>query len=60
MPSPVPTIFLSLSVIFLAAAMRDALRSDGKLTPKLATWLRMAIIFAAVPAALSILNSLMK
>jgi hypothetical protein len=57
---PVAQLFLSVSVIFVAAAVRDDLRSDGKLTPKLATWLRIAIIFAAVPAALSILNSLMK
>lgn len=42
------TVFVGLAVIFLSLTIRDYLRSEGKLTPARRTWLRIALIFAAV------------
>ena len=53
-------ILLSLSVIFVAFVARDYFRAEGKLTPKRDTWIRIAIIFAAIPAALSLLQTFLR
>ena len=50
----IPTIFTALAVIFVALVLHDFLRADGKLDPRRATWLRVALIFAAVAIALHI------
>jgi len=50
-------ILLALSIVFLAAVVRDSLKTGGALTPKRAAWLRIAILFAAIPAALSLLRA---
>jgi hypothetical protein len=41
-------LFLALAIIFVAITVRDFLRSGGALTPARRTWLRVAVIFAAV------------
>lgn len=47
-PSFVGPVFIAIAVIFAVAALRDYLRTEGKLTPARKTWIRMAFIFAVV------------
>ncbi len=49
---PLGTVLVGLAVIFLAIAFRNFLKAEGKLTPARKTWLRIAIIFAAVAIVL--------
>jgi hypothetical protein len=49
---PLGTVLVGLAVIFLAAAFRNYLKAEGKLTPARKTWLRIAIIFSAVAIVL--------
>jgi hypothetical protein len=41
-------VFVGLAVIFFGVAVRDYLKSEGKLTPARKTCLRVAFIFAGV------------
>ncbi len=61
MPSParIGVLFLALAMIFLAAALRDYRRSEGKSSPARRTWLRVAIIFAIVGLSLQFLHLLL-
>ncbi len=45
---PVAVLFVALAVLFLTAAVRDYLRSEGKMTPARRAYLGMATVFAAV------------
>jgi hypothetical protein len=49
---PLGVVLVALSVIFLAAAFYNYLKTEGKLTPARKTWLRIAFIFAAIAIAL--------
>jgi len=53
----VPIIFVAIAVIFVTLALRDFLKDESKLTPARSTWLRMAMIFAAVAIALVVVNT---
>ncbi|HZX47843.1 MAG TPA: hypothetical protein VFF47_01340 [Nitrospirota bacterium] len=44
----VGTIFFGISAFFLVVSFRDYLRSKGKKSIARKTWLRLAVIFAAV------------
>jgi hypothetical protein len=50
-------VFVAIAVIFLALAVQDFLKAEGKLTPARKTWLRVALIFACVAIALFIFHS---
>ncbi len=41
-------VFVAIAVIFLAAALRDYLKAEGKLTIARKIWIRMAFIFVGV------------
>jgi hypothetical protein len=51
---PVPAIFTAIAVIFMALVLRDLLLAEGKLDARRRTWLRLAVIFAAIAVALEI------
>jgi hypothetical protein len=55
-PGHVGAVFIGLSVVFLAAAVRDRLRKEAGPSPARTTWLRIAIIFAAVGIGLQLLG----
>jgi hypothetical protein len=55
-PSSIGPIFIALSVIFLGAAFRNYLQTKGELTPARHTWIRVALIFAAVGIFLVVLR----
>ncbi len=44
----VAIVFLALSTVFVALALRDYLKERGALTPARKTWLLVAFIFAAI------------
>jgi hypothetical protein len=48
-------ILLVVSVILLAACLRNALAADQKLTPERKTWILTAVILAGVSALLQVL-----
>ncbi len=54
--STVGWFFLGLAVIFLAAAIRDYRRTAGTPSPARRAWLRIAIIFGLVAAALQLVR----
>jgi len=54
--SAIGLLFLGLAVIFLAAALRDYLRAERKLSPARQTWLRVALIFAVVGIGLQLVS----
>ena len=41
-------VFVALAVIFLGVALRDYLKTEGKMTITRKIWLQMAFIFAGV------------
>jgi hypothetical protein len=45
-------VFTALAVIFLALAVRDYLKAEGKMTAARQTWLRIALIFAGISIVL--------
>jgi hypothetical protein len=45
-------VFVAIAVFFLAAVVRDFIKSEGKLTIARKVWLRLAVIFAGVAVAL--------
>ena len=47
-PSSISIIFVAIAVIFVGVALRDYLKTEGKMTIARKTWIRMAFIFAAV------------
>jgi hypothetical protein len=47
-PSPTGIVFVAISVMFIGVALRDYLKSEGKMTIGRQIWIRMAFIFAAV------------
>lgn len=47
-------VLLGLGVIFVALALRDALTADRRLSPRRATWLRLAVVFSGVAIALQL------
>jgi len=47
-PSPIGIVFVAIAVIFIGVVLRDYLKAEGKLTIARKTWIRVAIIFAAV------------
>ncbi len=51
-PSTIGLVFVAIAVFFLAAVIRDFLKSEGKLTIARKVWLQMAFIFAVVAVAL--------
>jgi heme/copper-type cytochrome/quinol oxidase subunit 4 len=53
----VPVLFVAIAVIFVSLALRDFLKDESKLSTARSTWLRMAMIFAAVAIALVVVNT---
>jgi hypothetical protein len=51
-PTAIAVVFVAIAVFFLAAVLRDFLKSEGKLTIARKVWLRLAVIFAGVAVAL--------
>jgi hypothetical protein len=51
-------VFVALGIIFLAAVVRDSLKSEGKLTPARSAWLGITFIFAAVAIGLFLVQIL--
>ena len=51
-PSSLSVVFVAIAVIFIAAAFRDYLKAEGKMTIGRKVWIRMAIIFAVVGVGL--------
>jgi hypothetical protein len=49
----IPIMLVAMGVIFLAAAFGNYLRTEGKLTPARATWLRITCIFCGIAIAVS-------
>jgi hypothetical protein len=47
-PSSLSVVFVAIAVIFIAVALRDYLKAEGKATIARRIWIRMAIIFAVV------------
>jgi len=45
---PLGIVFVALAVVFLGAALRDYLKTEGKLTIARKIWIRMAFIFTGV------------
>jgi hypothetical protein len=51
-PSTIAVVFVAIAVFFLAAVLRDLLKTEGKLTIARRVWLRLAFIFAGVAVGL--------
>ena len=51
-PSSLSVVFVAIAVIFMAAALWDYLKAEGKMTLGRKVWIRMAIIFAVVGVGL--------
>ena len=51
-------LFCGLAAIFLAVALRDYLRAEGKRSLARRTWVRIAIIFAVVGIGLQLVSLL--
>ena len=47
-------LFITLSLLFFALALRDYVRTSGCRTPARRAWIRIAIIFGAVGLALTL------
>ena len=47
-PSSIAIVFVAIAVIFIGVALRDNLKTEGKMTIGRKVWIRMAFIFAAV------------
>jgi hypothetical protein len=41
-------VFIGIAVIFLVAAIRDTLKTEGKMTISRRIWLRLAFIFSCI------------
>jgi len=50
-------VFLALSVVFVALALRDYLKEKGELTPARKTWILISFIFAAVAIGLFVVHT---
>lgn len=53
----VSVMFVALAVVFVAAAVRDALKARDELTPARKTWLTVAFIFSAVAIGLFLIHT---
>ena len=53
-------VFIGIAVIFVVAAIRDYLKTEGKMTIARKVWLRMAIIFACVGIGLYFLQTFLR
>lgn len=47
-PLSIGIVFIAIAVIFIGAAFRDYLITEGKMTIARKIWIRIAFIFAAV------------
>jgi hypothetical protein len=56
-PSSLGIIFIALAVVFLGVALRDYLKTEGKLTIARKIWIRMAFIFAGVGIGLYLVHT---
>ncbi len=48
-------IFLAIALVFVGVALRDYLKTEGKMTIARKIWIRMALIFAGVGIGLFIM-----
>ena len=55
-PSSLGIVFVAIAVIFIGIALRDYLKTEGKMTVARKVWIRMAFIFAAVGIGLFLLQ----
>jgi hypothetical protein len=51
-------VFLGIALMFLAVAVADFLKKEGKYTPARRTWVRICCIFAGIGIGLSALQLL--
>ena len=56
----VGVIFVALAVMFVGIALRDYLKTEGKLTFARKTWLRIAFVFAGVGIGLFLLQAFVR
>lgn len=50
-------LFVALAAVFVAIALRDYQKAEGKLTIARKTWLRIAFVFAGVGIGLFLLQA---
>jgi len=55
-PAPIGIIFVALAVVFVGIALRDYLKTTGKMTIAQKVWIRMAFIFAGVGIGLFLIH----
>ncbi len=56
-PYSLAIVFVALAVVFIGVALRDYLKTEGKLTIARKIWLRMAFIFAGVGIGLYLVHT---
>ena len=56
-PSSLGIIFIAIAVVFLGVALRDYLKTEGKLTIARKIWIRMAFIFVGVGIGLYLVHT---
>ncbi len=49
-------IFLTIALVFVGVALRDYLKTEGKMTIARKIWIRMALIFAGVGIGLFLMQ----
>jgi hypothetical protein len=54
--NPVTPILLGLAILFVALTLRDSLRSENRLAPRHAAWLRLALVFSIVAIGVHVLG----
>jgi hypothetical protein len=59
MPADAAVLLLALAILFVALTVHDVLRTNGTLTPSRKTWLRLAMVFAAVAIGLQVVRLLL-
>jgi len=55
-PASIGIVFVALAVVFVAIALRDYLKTSGKMTIAQKVWIRMAFIFAGVAIGLFLIH----
>jgi hypothetical protein len=53
-------VFIAIAIIFIGVALRDYLKTEGKLTIARKTWIRVAFIFVAVGIGLYFLQAFVR
>jgi len=57
-PASIGIVFVALAVVFVGIALRDYLKTTGKMSIAQKIWIRMAFIFAGVAIGLFLIQTL--